>query len=61
MIDEFLKKTGLKIKGRHEYGLAGGRIDSKHGGVIIEYKHPKGSDKITEDPKCPGVKAVSNS
>jgi len=24
LIDEFITKAGLKIKGRHEYGLAGG-------------------------------------
>lgn len=58
LIDEFLKKAGLKVKGRHEYGLAGGRIDSKYGGVIIEYKDPKGSGKITENRNAPGVKAV---
>jgi len=58
LIDDFLKKAGLKVKGRHEYGLAGGRIDSKYGGVIIEYKDPKGSGKITENRNAPGVKAV---
>ena len=60
LIDDFLKKAGLNVKGRHEYGLAGGRIDSKYGAVIIEYKNPKGSGKITEDLKSPGVKAVVN-
>ena len=45
--DSFLKKAGLKIKARHEYGLAGGFVDSKYGGVIIEYKDPKGSSKLT--------------
>ena len=58
LINEFIKKAGLTVKGRHEYGLAGGRIDSKYGGVVIEYKHPKGSGKITEDKNAPGVKAV---
>ncbi|MFC1485669.1 hypothetical protein ACFL55_01420 [Candidatus Latescibacterota bacterium] len=29
LIDEFIKKAGLQLKGRHEYGLAGGRIDSR--------------------------------
>ena len=41
LIDEFIKK-GLAVSGQHEYGLAGGRIDSKYGGVVIEYKDPKG-------------------
>lgn len=58
LIDDFIKKAGLKVKGRHEYGLAGGRIDSKYGGVIIEYKNPKGSQKLLEDRNSPGVKAV---
>ena len=58
LIDEFVTKAGLTVKGRHEYGLAGGRIDSKYGGVVIEYKDPKGAGKITENKNAPGVKAV---
>lgn len=58
LIDAFIKKAGLQIKARHEYSLAGGRIDSKYGGVIIEYKDPKGAGKITEDASAPGTKAV---
>ena len=60
LIDEFIRKAGLTIQGRHEYGLAGGRIDSKYGGVVIEYKDPKGAGKITESKNAPGVKAVVN-
>ncbi|HUT02656.1 MAG TPA: N-6 DNA methylase [bacterium] len=58
LIDDFIEKANLDIRGRHEYGLAGGRIDSKYGGVVIEYKHPKGAGKLSEDPNAPGVKAV---
>ncbi len=58
LIDEFITKAGIKVRGRHEYGLAGGRIDSKYGGVIIEYKDPHGPDKITEDSKAPGNRKV---
>ena len=58
LLEAFLKKAGLKIKGRHEYGLSGGRIDSKYAGVIIEYKTPETSDKITDDPNGPGTRAV---
>ena len=58
LIDDFLKKAEIKVKGRHEYGLAGGRIDSKYGGVIIEYKDPKGVGKIGADPNSPGAKAI---
>ena len=58
LIDEFIKKAGLTIRGWHEYGLAGGRIDSKYGGVVIEYKHPKGAGQIAEDRSAYGTKAV---
>ena len=58
LIDDFLEKAAIKVKGRHEYGLAGGRIDSKYGGVIIEYKDPKGVGKIGADPNSPGTKAI---
>ena len=53
LLDEFINKAGLNVRGRHEYGLAGGRIDSKYGGVVIEYKDPKGAGKITADPNTP--------
>jgi hypothetical protein len=55
LIDAFVEEAGLQIKGRHEYGLAGGRIDSKYGGVVIEYKAP---GKITARKSSPGAKAV---
>ncbi|HDR06557.1 MAG TPA: SAM-dependent DNA methyltransferase, partial [Candidatus Coatesbacteria bacterium] len=58
LIDAFIKEADLSIKGRHEYGLAGGFVDSKYGGVVIEYKFPKGPGKITENKDAPGVKAV---
>jgi methylase of polypeptide subunit release factors len=58
LIDDFLKKAEIQVRGRHEYGLAGGRIDSKYGGVIIEYKDPKGVGKIAADPNAPGTKAI---
>ena len=58
LIDQFIRQAGLTVKGQHEYGLAGGRIDSKYGGVIIEYKDPKGAGKITENKNTSGVQAV---
>ena len=58
LIDDFVNKAGLELTGCHEYGLAGGRIDSKYGGVVIEYKYPKGPGKITENKNASGVKAV---
>ncbi len=35
LIEDFLQKAGLQIKGRHEYGLAGGRVDSKYAGMAL--------------------------
>ena len=58
LIDEFIKTAGLTVQGWHEYRLASGRIDSKYGGVVIEYKDPGGAGKITESKNAPGVKAV---
>ena len=55
LLDEFINKAGLDVRGRHEYGLAGGRIDSKYGGVVIEYKDPKGTGRITTDNNTPVV------
>lgn len=57
-IDGFLTRAGLQITGRHEYGLKGGRVDSKFGGVVIEYKASKGSARITPNLDAPGTKAV---
>ena len=55
LLDEFISKAGLSVRGRHEYGLAGGRIDSKYGGVVIEYKDPKGTGRITTDNNTPVI------
>ena len=44
LISQFIKKSEIDIEGNHEYELAKGRIDSKYGGVIIEYKK---ADTIT--------------
>ncbi len=58
LIDEFLNRAEISVTGRHEYGLKGGRIDSKYGAVIIEYKASKGPGRITENLNAPGTKAV---
>ncbi len=58
LIEKFLSQAGLVIPGRHEYGLKGGRIDSKYGGVIIEYKDPKGGGRIGDSLDSPGTKKV---
>ncbi|MCX6380932.1 MAG: N-6 DNA methylase [Armatimonadetes bacterium] len=58
LISNFLKKADIEVKGQHEYGLAGGRIDSLYGGVIIEYKDPNGAGKISLDSSASGTKAV---
>lgn len=58
LIDTFIDAAGLQIIGRHEYGLAGGRIDSKYAGVLIEYKDPRGSGRLGQFSDFPGVIAV---
>lgn len=56
VIDDFIKSAGLKIKARHDYSIKGGRIDSKYGAVLIEYK--KGGSISPDDSEAPGTKAV---
>ena len=51
-------EAGLATVGQHEYGLAGGRVDSLYGGVIIEYKDPNGSGRIALDSNAPGTRKV---
>lgn len=58
LIEGFIDKAKINVRKMHEYGLAGGSIDSKYGGVIIEYKNPKGSDRIDLRSDAPGTKAV---
>ncbi len=57
-IDRFIRDADLQFRGRHEYGLAGGAIDSKYSGVIIEYKNPSGPKKLTASRKSPGCQEV---
>ncbi len=38
LFEAFRAQAGIKVKGEHEYYIAGGRIDSKYGLVIFEYK-----------------------
>ncbi len=57
-LNEFVKAAGLKLRVRNEVPVLKGRVDSKYGGVIIEYKNPRGSGRITEDPSAPGTRAV---
>ena len=59
LIEVFLVEAGIEPRGRHEYGLAGGRVDSKYGGVIIEYKHPRGAGSISTDPHAAGTRAAA--
>ncbi|HEY2032756.1 MAG TPA: N-6 DNA methylase [Rhizomicrobium sp.] len=57
-ISAFAKDAQLTLRARHEYGLAGGRIDSKYGGLIIEYKRPSGGDRLDAHGSGRGTKAV---
>ncbi len=45
LLDDFIKKADLRIKGRHEYGLAGGHVDSKYAGVIIDTSTLKAQER----------------
>jgi hypothetical protein len=58
LISEFIEAAGLEVRGRHEYGIAGGRIDSKYGGVVLEYKNPSGSDRIGLSSTARGTRLV---
>lgn len=46
-IDAFIREAELSVVSRHEYGLAGGRVDSKYGLVAIEDKNPNGAKHLT--------------
>src|SRR5689334_11459066 len=59
-IGTFASDAGLSLRARHEYGLAGGRIDSKYGGLIIEYKNPSGADRLDGTGSARGTKAVEH-
>jgi hypothetical protein len=52
------KEAGIKLEGKHEFTVASGRIDSVYSRVIIEYKNPKGPDKIGPKADSPGSKKV---
>jgi hypothetical protein len=58
LIDAFIHKAGLKVKGRHEYEIGGGFLDSKYSGVLLEYKYPKGQGRIGATSDAPGAKKV---
>jgi hypothetical protein len=58
LLKSFLKEAGIKAKPIHEYGLAGGRIDSKYGGVIIEYKNPHSADRLSAKLEAHGTKSA---
>ena len=58
LIEAFLEQAGIEPRGRHEYGLAGGRVDSKYGGVILEYKYPHGPSKIGTDANAAGTRSA---
>lgn len=58
LIDDFVSEAGLDIRVRNEYALAGGRVDSRYAGVIVEYKPSKGPNRITDSLDAPGTRAV---
>jgi hypothetical protein len=56
----FLKKeAGVELKGKHEFTVASGRVDSVYNCVIIEYKNPASPGaRIGPGPNSPGAKKV---
>ncbi len=54
LFEAFRAQAGIKVKGEHEYYIAGGRIDSKYGLVIFEYK--KAGEM--KGPNTPGTQKV---
>lgn len=60
LIDDFVEIAKIEVKARHEYGLSGKRIDSKYGGVIIEYKNPKNANKIGKTLKSKSTISLVN-
>ncbi len=55
----FLQKAaGITLKGKHEFTVASGRVDSVYQRVIIEYKNPSSAAKIGDTLDSPGSKKV---
>jgi hypothetical protein len=53
------KEAGVKLRGKHEFTVASGRIDSVYNAVIIEYKNPASpASRIGPRPDSPGAKKV---
>lgn len=53
------KDSEISLRGRHEYTIGTGRIDSVYGCVIIEYKNPRSpSAKLSSDREAKGNKEV---
>ncbi|MCY3626392.1 MAG: N-6 DNA methylase [Gammaproteobacteria bacterium] len=58
-IKDFITKLGIKLTGgRHEYRAGQGRIDSKYGHLIIEFKNPQGNKKLTNRKNSAGAREV---
>lgn len=58
LLEAFLKDAGLKVKGKHEYWIGGGRVDSKYAGVVLEYKYPHGPDRLQLKRDAKGTTAA---
>lgn len=53
------KAAGVKLKGKHEFTVASGRVDSVYQRVIIEYKNPSSpGNRIGPKANSPGTKKV---
>lgn len=53
------KEAGITLRGRHEYTIGTGRVDSVYGCVIVEYKNPHDpSAKLSSDKNYRGNQEV---
>lgn len=57
-VDAFIADAGLEVVGRHEYFIAGGRIDSVYSRVILEFKFPNGPKRLGDSLDTAGSREV---
>lgn len=60
LLRSFLADANITVRAWHEYALAGGRIDTKYGGVILEYKNPNSADRVDPRVSAPSTQRLIN-
>ncbi len=59
LLEGFIEAAELNVQGQHEYRIGAGRLDSKYQGVLLEYKDPRGAEKLVVGANGPGNRAVA--